>query len=91
MTGEISIRGNVLPIGGLKEKAISAHRAGIFNIIIPKDNEKDIEDIPKEIVNDFNFMPVSHFSEVLEKCLRDLKESNYSVEEQLEFCNYSVL
>lgn len=69
MTGEISIRGNVLPIGGLKEKSLAAHRAGIFNIIIPKDNEKDIEDIPKEIVNDFNFMPVSKFSEVLEIAL----------------------
>lgn len=69
MTGEISIRGNVLPIGGLKEKALSAHRAGIYNIIIPKENEKDIEDIPKEIVDDFNFMPVSKFSEVLELAL----------------------
>ncbi|MBQ7791882.1 MAG: endopeptidase La, partial [Clostridia bacterium] len=69
MTGEISIRGKVLPIGGLKEKSISAHRAGVFNIIIPKENEKDLEDIPKEIVSDFNFMPVSEFSQVLEIAL----------------------
>ncbi len=69
MTGEISIRGNVLPIGGLKEKAISAHRSGVFNIIIPKENEKDLEEIPREIIADFNFMPVSHFDEVLKIAL----------------------
>ncbi len=69
MTGEISIRGKVLPIGGLKEKSISAHRAGIYDIIIPKDNEKDIEDIPEEIRKDLNFMCVSDFSQVLEIAL----------------------
>ena len=69
MTGEISIRGKVLPIGGLKEKAISAHRAGVFNIIIPKENEKDLEEIPREIVSDFNFMPVTDFREVVEIAL----------------------
>jgi ATP-dependent Lon protease len=69
MTGEISIRGKVLPIGGLKEKAIAAHRAGVFNIIIPRENEKDLEDIPKEIFGDFNFMPVSSFGEVMEIAL----------------------
>lgn len=84
MTGEISIRGKVLPIGGLKEKSISAHRAGIYDIIIPKDNEKDIEDIPMEIRKDLNFMCVSDFSQVLEIALLpcDLKtevtrEENY--------------
>ncbi len=74
MTGEISIRGKVLPIGGLKEKSISAHRAGVFNIIIPKENEKDLEDIPKEIVSDFNFMPVSEFGQVLEIALLPKEE-----------------
>src|SRR5699024_11254691 len=47
MTGEITLRGNVLPIGGLKEKSLSAHRAGITTILIPYENERDIEDIPK--------------------------------------------
>ncbi len=69
MTGEISIRGKVLPIGGLKEKSISAQRAGIYDIIIPKDNEKDIEDIPEEIRKDLNFMCVSDFAQVLEIAL----------------------
>lgn len=78
MTGEISIRGKVLPIGGLKEKALSAHRTGIYNIIIPKENEKDIEDIPEEIRKEINFMCVSEFSQVLEIALlpRDFKESD---------------
>lgn len=74
MTGEISIRGKVLPIGGLKEKAISAHRVSVFNIIIPKENEKDLEEIPKEILSDFNFMPVSTFEEVLEIALLPKEE-----------------
>lgn len=79
MTGEISIRGKVLPIGGLKEKSISAHRAGIYNIIIPKDNEKDIEDIPEEIRKELNFMCVSEFSQVLEIALlpKDFTEMQY--------------
>lgn len=76
MTGEISVRGKVLPIGGLKEKAISAHRAGVFNIIIPKENEKDIDDIPEEIRKELNFMCVSEFSQVVEIALlpKDFEE-----------------
>src|SRR5690625_3956630 len=66
MTGEITLRGNVLPIGGLKEKALSAHRAGITTIIMPKENERDIEDIPESIRKDLTFIKVSHFDEVLE-------------------------
>ena len=69
MTGEISLRGNVLPIGGLKEKALAAHRAGIFNIIIPADNEKDLEDIPKSIAKVMTFYPVKHIDEVLRHAL----------------------
>lgn len=70
MTGEITIRGRVLAIGGLKEKALAAHRHKIYNIIIPHDNLKDLEDIPKEIVSDFNFIPVKTMDEVLEYALR---------------------
>ncbi|GIN86929.1 Lon protease 1 [Heyndrickxia sporothermodurans] len=69
MTGEITLRGRVLPIGGLKEKTLSAHRAGLTKIILPKDNEKDIDDIPESVRNDLTFFPVSHMDEVLKVAL----------------------
>ncbi|MGF2617291.1 endopeptidase La [Rossellomorea vietnamensis] len=69
MTGEITLRGRVLPIGGLKEKSLSAHRAGLRTIIIPKDNEKDIDDIPASVRKDLKFVLVSHIEEVLETAL----------------------
>lgn len=69
MTGEVTIRGRVLPIGGLKEKSLAARRYGINNIIIPKLNEKDLEDIPEEIRNDMNFYPVSSVEEVIKLAL----------------------
>lgn len=69
MTGEITLRGRVLPIGGLKEKALGAHRAGLKTIILPKDNEKDIDDIPESVREGLTFIPVSHLDEVLEKAL----------------------
>lgn len=69
MTGEITLRGRVLPIGGLKEKTLSAHRAGLTTIILPKDNEKDIEDIPESIREELSFHPVSSIDEVLELAL----------------------
>ncbi|PKR82819.1 endopeptidase La [Heyndrickxia camelliae] len=65
MTGEITLRGRVLPIGGLKEKSLGAHRAGLTKIIIPKDNEKDLDDIPESVRNDLQFFPVTHVDEVL--------------------------
>lgn len=69
MTGEITLRGRVLPIGGLKEKSLSAHRAGITTIIIPADNAKDIEDIPESVRNELTFIKVSHLDEVLKYAL----------------------
>ncbi|WP_078545286.1 endopeptidase La [Litchfieldia alkalitelluris] len=69
MTGEITLRGRVLPIGGLKEKSLSAHRAGLKKIICPKENEKDIDDIPESVRNDLQFVTVSHLDEVLEHAL----------------------
>ena len=69
MTGEITLRGNVLPIGGLKEKSISAHRSGIRKIIIPKENEKDIEDIPESVRNDLEIVLADHIDVVLEHAI----------------------
>ncbi|WP_106496996.1 endopeptidase La [Lentibacillus sp. Marseille-P4043] len=69
MTGEITLRGRVLPIGGLKEKSLSAHRAGITTIIIPAENKKDIDDIPESVRNDLTFIPVDHLDAVLKHAL----------------------
>lgn len=69
MTGEITLRGQVLPIGGLKEKSISAHRSGIKTIIIPKDNEKDIDDIPESVQKDLDIVLADHIDTVLEHAL----------------------
>lgn len=76
MTGEITLRGRVLPIGGLKEKSLSAHRSGLKTIIIPKENEKDIDDIPESVRKDLTFVPVTHLDEVLKHALvRDENEN----------------
>ena len=69
MTGEITLRGRVLPIGGLKEKSLSAHRAGLTTIIFPKENEKDLDDIPESVRTDLKFISVSHLDEVLDIAL----------------------
>jgi ATP-dependent Lon protease len=69
MTGEITLRGNVLPIGGLKEKVLAAHRAGIKKVLIPAENEKDIEEIPSTVLKTVELELVSHMDEVLKKAL----------------------
>src|SRR5699024_2516247 len=69
MTGEITLRGNVLPIGGLKEKSLSAHRAGLTHIIMPADNERDLDDIPESVRKDLTFIRVKHLDDVLEHAL----------------------
>ncbi|MBW2482585.1 MAG: endopeptidase La [Deltaproteobacteria bacterium] len=69
MTGEITLRGRVLPIGGLKEKIIAAHRGGIKKILIPKENEKDLKDVPKTISKRLEIVPVEHMDEVLTHAL----------------------
>ncbi|AKG04198.1 MULTISPECIES: endopeptidase La [Salimicrobium] len=76
MTGEITLRGRVLPIGGLKQKALSAHRAGLTRIIIPFENKKDLDDIPESVRNDLTFIPVKHLDEVLEQALTGEKNES---------------
>jgi ATP-dependent Lon protease len=69
MTGEITLRGKVLPIGGVKEKVLAAHRAGVKDIILPKDNEKDLADIPKNVLDVMNIYLVQTMDEVLKQAL----------------------
>ncbi len=69
MTGEITLRGEVLPIGGLKEKLLAAHRGGIKTVLIPKDNERDLEEIPDNVIADLQVIPVQWIDEVLKVAL----------------------
>jgi len=69
MTGEITLRGRVMPIGGLKEKILAAHRAGMRTIIIPKENRKDLRDLPKRVLKTLNIIAVEHMDEVLRAAL----------------------
>jgi ATP-dependent Lon protease len=71
MTGEITLRGKVLPIGGVKEKVLAAHRAGVTNIVLPRDNEKDLADIPKNVLDSLNLHLVSTMDEVLKIALAE--------------------
>jgi ATP-dependent Lon protease len=74
MTGEITLRGEVLPIGGLKEKLLAAHRGGIETVLIPKENEKDLAEIPKNIKSDLSILPVRWIDEVLAVALERMPE-----------------
>lgn len=69
MTGEVTLRGNVLPIGGLKEKSMAAHRCGITTILMPKNNVKDLDDLPQVVKDSITFIPVDHVSKVLDAAL----------------------
>ena len=69
MTGEITLRGEVLPIGGLKEKLLAAHRGGIETVLIPHENKKDLAEIPKNIKDKLTIVPVKWIDEVLEHSL----------------------
>jgi ATP-dependent Lon protease len=79
MTGEITLRGEVLPIGGLKEKLLAAHRGGITTVLIPKDNERDLEEIPDNVIADLVVKPVQWIDEVLAVAL-EKDPSGFTVE-----------
>jgi ATP-dependent Lon protease len=84
MTGEVTITGQVLPIGGLKEKLLAAHRAGINQVIIPKENEKDLIDIPKKVREDIKITPVENVDEVLKIALKnELKKVEWTEVENI--------
>ena len=69
MTGEITLRGKVLPVGGIKEKVLAAHRAGIRKVLLPADNKADIHDIPERVRNEIEFVLISNAKEALDQVL----------------------
>jgi len=88
MTGEVTLTGQVLPIGGLKEKLLAAHRAGIKQVIIPKENEKDLVDMPTKIIDDIKITPVEHADEVLKIALtKELKRVEWVEVEKISQSN----
>ena len=79
MTGEVTLTGQVLPIGGLKEKLLAAHRAGIKEVLIPKENEKDLIDMPKKIIDDIKITPVEYADQVIKISLtKELKPTEWT-------------
>jgi ATP-dependent Lon protease len=76
MTGEISLSGLVLPVGGIKEKVLAAHRAGMKRVILPRENEKDLRDLPDHVRNAMDFLPVEHLDEVLAAAIPEVAEAS---------------
>ena len=74
MTGEITLRGRVLPIGGLKEKLLAAKHAGMKTVLVPLRNKKDVEELSEEITEDLEIIPVEHMNEVLQQAIRQEEE-----------------
>ena len=83
MTGEITLRGEVLPVGGLKEKLLAAHRGGIKEVLIPEENQRDLKEIPENIKGDLKIIPVKWIDEVLEIALQRMPESIEEVPDQV--------
>ncbi|HEX2897163.1 MAG TPA: S16 family serine protease, partial [candidate division Zixibacteria bacterium] len=80
MTGEVTLRGKVLPVGGIKEKVSAAFRAGILNIALPKENEKDLKELPKEIIRKTKFIFIERVDQLFEKCLLEFTPSSFTLE-----------
>jgi ATP-dependent Lon protease len=80
MTGEVTLRGRVLPVSGIKEKVSAAYRAGIYKIILPGENKKDIKEIPREIVRKTTFVFIETVDELFEQGLLDFTPSAYTLE-----------
>ena len=80
MTGEVTLRGRVLPVGGIKEKISAAFRAGIFHVIIPEENQKDLKDLPKEIIRKCKFTFIDRVDKLFEICLKDFTPSSFTLE-----------
>ncbi|MCK4462228.1 MAG: hypothetical protein KAW46_10510, partial [candidate division Zixibacteria bacterium] len=80
MTGEVTLRGKVLPVGGVKEKISAAYRAGIFHVVLPKENRKDLKEIPREIQRKTKFTYIERVDELFEICLLDFTPSSYTLE-----------
>ena len=84
MTGEITLRGQVLPIGGLKEKLLAAQRGGIKNVIIPAENERDLKEIPDNVKENLTIYPLKWMDDVLEIALERLPEPNTASSEEAD-------
>ncbi|HHV17575.1 MAG TPA: endopeptidase La [Thermoanaerobacterales bacterium] len=80
MTGEITLRGRVLPVGGIKEKVLAAHRAGIKTLILPEENTKDLEEVPQKVKDDLCFIFVNTMDEVIEKAIKPIPEKPVNLE-----------
>jgi ATP-dependent Lon protease len=79
MTGEITLRGNVLPIGGVKEKILAARRAHVKKVILPEPNRRDLEDLPQEVLDDLTFIFVENVRQVFPEALRESVNANENV------------
>ena len=84
MTGEVTLQGQVLPIGGVKQKVLAAHRHGLKTVLLPKANEVDLDDVPQEIRDELQFVLVGHLDEVLERALVPDVEFEVSLDEVAE-------
>lgn len=80
MTGEITLRGQVLPVGGIKEKVLAAHRSGLKTVILPKRNEADLEDLPEEVRNDIHFIFAETVNDVVENALETAEKTRAELE-----------
>jgi ATP-dependent Lon protease len=80
MTGEITLRGLVLPVGGIKDKVLAAHRFGVDTVILPKKNENDLDDLPEEVRSRLNFVMAERVDEVLAAALEPPKDANGQVQ-----------